>query len=126
MANPNITFIPRGDSALSGFGILAAVILTTDATDANEYSVAFGKDPNSTSGRNVKTDKILFNNKVASGTNYTQEAYTYIAAINDNTGDNLIITAQLYKGGQNEGPPHHATYYLLQFRYPKPIFYNEC
>ncbi|MDP8250505.1 hypothetical protein [Pseudochrobactrum saccharolyticum] len=123
MANPNITFIPRGDSALSGFGILAAVILTTDANDANEYSVAFGKDPSSTSRRNVKTDKVLFKNKTASGANYTQEASTYIFSINDNTGEKLIISAQLYKDDQKEGSPITLpiTFYNLGIQNPASI-----
>ncbi len=123
MVNSSITFIPRGNSALSGFGILAAVTLTTDATDTNEYSVVFGKDPSSSSRRNVKTDKVLFKNKTASGTNYTQEASTYISSIDDNTGEKLVITAQLYKSDQKEGSliTLPITFYNLGIQNPASI-----
>lgn len=103
MANPNIKFIYRGDSALSGFGIPVGITLTADTTDTNEYTAAFSKDSNSTSNRHVKTDPVSFKNKITSGSDYTAIASTYIAAIQDRNDDSLTINAQLYKNGQIEG-----------------------
>lgn len=105
MANPEIKYISRGDSALSGFGINVGITLTADATDTNEYTVISSKDPSSTSNRHVKTDPVSFKNKTVSGSNYTAIASIYIAAIQDKNNDTLIINSYLYKNGQMEDAP---------------------